>query len=257
MKIAERVEARLIEWGTLMALALCATTLSAASDHQGFAKVRYVFGNAVFSRGNGPAQKIERDMVLHPGDSVKTDAKSHVDLALGHNNGSFQVTPSSEVSLDKLTYQFTGLEIVHDTQLSLKSGSVVGVANKMSAGSKYEIKTPRGVAGIRGTIYGLWANGNLGVTRGQAAQALTMPDGTVKPFQVKAGQMLVVFGTTNEVRSLTKTEKDSINDIANDSMNHGRVNPNMDWQNAEPDWQFLSPVAEELPPPEPPTTPFR
>jgi hypothetical protein len=260
MKIAERVEARLTEWGTLVALALCATTLSAASDHQGFAKVHYVFGNAVFSRGNAPAQKLERYMVLHPGDTIKTDANSHVDLALGYNNGTLQVTPKSELTLEKLTYENTILETVHNTQLTLKSGSVVGVVNKMSAGSKYEIKSPRGVAGIRGTIYGLWDNGNVGVTRGQVVQALTLPDGTAKPMPVKAGQMLVAG--TSEVRALTTTEKKSINGIANDSMTHGGYSGDMDAdtvkffqdaQNAPPDWQYLPPTSGAI---EAPTSPF-
>ncbi len=226
MKIAERVGTRLIQWGTVMVMGACAATVSAAADHQGYAKVRYVVGDAVVTKAGGGSAKVEQYMIIHPGDTIKTDAKAHVDLMLGYNNGSFQVTPSSEVTLSKLTYEITALETVHDTQLDLKAGTICGVVKKMAPGSKYDVKTPRGVASIKGTRYRISANGDLGIPSGRAAMALVMPDGSIKTFTVNAGQILIA--ATPEVRALTVSETDEINGITIDAQSHGGYAAGMD-----------------------------
>jgi hypothetical protein len=219
MKIAERVGSRLMELGTVATLVLCAGTLSAASDHQGNAYVRYEVGAPMYSKAGGAPQKLERKMVLHPGDTIITDAKAHVDLALGNNNGTFQVGPNSQVTMEKLTYKYTGLEPIHDTQITLAKGKIYGIANRMAAASKYEIKTPKGVAGIRGTIYGAWDNGNIAVVKGKAAMGLIMPDASVRQFVINSGEILIA--SVPEVRKLTKPEFDEVNGGAGDSATHG------------------------------------
>jgi hypothetical protein len=229
-----------------MTMALGATTLCAASDHQGYAKVRYVEGPAVYSRAGGAAQAVERYIILHPGDTVKTDGKSHVDLALGYNNGNLHVTPNSELALDKLTYQNTGLEVVSDTQLNLKSGAIAGNVYKAAAGSKYEIKTPRGVAAIRGTRYCVWANGNVGITQGSGVMALTLPDGTVKTFTVDQGNILVAAGP--QVRALTAEEQKDINNMVNDGMTHGGMAADEETRRFFFEAQFEEVISPTVPP---------
>ena len=219
MKRAEHFGARVIGWSALVALALGVTTAGAATEHQGYAKVRYVVGQALVSKGTGAGMKIERYQILHAGDTVKTDARAHVDLMLGWNNGSFQVTPGSEVTLDKLTYQNTGLEVVHDTQLNLKSGAIAGLVNKMAAGSKYDVKTTKGIARISGTRYKISANGDTAVTEGRAMMALDMADGSTKTFTIDAGKVLIA--SVPEVRALSSAEKDEINDLVGDAITHG------------------------------------
>jgi len=56
------------------------------------------------------------------------------------------------LSIDKLTVDQTGVDTISDTQLDLKAGSIFGTVKKLAVGSKYEVKIPNGVAGIRGTI---------------------------------------------------------------------------------------------------------
>ena len=55
------------------------------------------------------------------------------------------------LGVDKLTFTQTGADVVTETQLDLKAGHIFGMVKKMSAASKYEVKIPNGVAGIRGT----------------------------------------------------------------------------------------------------------
>jgi hypothetical protein len=56
------------------------------------------------------------------------------------------------LSIDKLTAEQTGGDTVSDTQLDLRAGRVFFNVKKTSAASRYEIKLPNGVAGIRGSI---------------------------------------------------------------------------------------------------------
>ncbi len=230
-------------WLTAMAVVACAITAGAADTHQGYAKVRYVVGHAVVSKGGGAWQAVERFMILHPGDIVKTDAKSHVDLMLGYNNGSVQVTPSSELALDKLIYTTTGLEVIHDTQLNLRSGVLVGHVNKMTTGSKYEIKTPRGVAGVRGTTYRVAANGDITVTEGTLVQSLVMADGTIKTFTITAGYTLVA--ATGELRPATPEEIKWANDVAGDALTHGSDFVDLEFYRAAEVEPFISPTAPQ------------
>ncbi len=260
MKIAERVGTRLVRWGVAAGMVVCATAVIGATERNGSAMVRFAFGQPQVSRGSGAAVTAERYMVLRPGDVIKTDAKSHLDMVLGNNNGSAQVTPGSELALEKLTYSNNGLEVVHDTQLSLRSGAVAGNVNKMAAASKYEIKTPKGVVGIRGTRYKISANGDVAVTDGRAVMALTMPDGSVKTFTVDQGNMLAA--ATGQIRPLSRTETREINELINDSMTHGgylnSADPNtrkfFDEAQQEP---WVPPVTEVEEPPVSPFAPIR
>lgn len=192
---------------------------SASSVHQGWAKVRYVVGHPEFSKAGGPWQPLEKFMVLHPGDAIRCDGNSHADLMLGYNNGSLQVSPNSELVLDKLTYQFTGLEVMHDTQLNLKSGVLYGHVNKMASGSKYEVKTPRGIAGIRGTRYRISADGDVTVTEGTVIVSVVAPDGSIKTYTVGAGSTFDF--STGDVRPATPEEMRDTNMTTLDAMSHG------------------------------------
>jgi hypothetical protein len=68
--------------------------------------------------------------------------------------------------------------------LELRLGAILGSVRKLGAESKYEIAFPGGVAGMRDTVYGLSAKGELSVLKGRAYIALT--DG--KPASVVAAE---------------------------------------------------------------------
>src|SRR5947209_15179673 len=65
----------------------------------------------------------------------------------------------SILGLDKLTSLQTGADVVTETQLDLKRGRLTGNVKKLSAASKYEVKLPNGVAGVRGTHFDIQAVG--------------------------------------------------------------------------------------------------
>lgn len=196
-------------------MVLAATSLQAQTSTQGSAKVVRMDGNARFTTGNGVWQPLKVGAVLKPGSVIQTAGRSYVDIVLGDSAG-FVATPraasismlSSDVAMaqptaqqnmvrisensvlgiDKLTSTRTGTDLVTETQLDLQAGRIMGTVKKMSPTSKYEVKIPNGVAGIRGTIYTISADGVISVASGSVVIAYVGPDGTVITKVVAAGQ---------------------------------------------------------------------
>lgn len=84
-----------------------------------------------------------------PEGATIASSSSPVDLSL--NDSIVRVQPNTTVRLDKLSGgTASGVKIV-DTQLNLVDGRVTANIRKLAAGARYEVKTPNGVAGIRGT----------------------------------------------------------------------------------------------------------
>jgi hypothetical protein len=58
----------------------------------------------------------------------------------------------------------------------------------MSAASRYEIKLPNGVAGIRGTIYDISADGTIRVASGSVVISFVDSQGNVQTRSIMGGQ---------------------------------------------------------------------
>jgi hypothetical protein len=184
------------------------STLAAQTANQGAAKVVRLKGGARYKTGSSDWQQLNVGDILKPGTIIQTAAKSRVDLVLGDGSApvarpaagevvSYQ--PSAEqnmvrmwenslLGIDKLTVMETGADVVTETQLDLKAGHIFGMVKKMSAASKYEVKIPNGVAGIRGTVYDISAEGVVKVLSGSVVVAYVGADGTVVTQVVMGGQ---------------------------------------------------------------------
>lgn len=198
------------------------SSLAAQSAYEGSATVVRVKGPARYTVGNNVWQPLEVGTVLKPGTVVQTSTQkgSFVDLVLG-DTGKGPVVPepaaykpyvpnsmaasmayqpmaeqnvvrvweNSALGIDKLATQHTGMETVTDTQLDLKAGHISGSVKKLSAASKYEVKLPNGVAGIRGTLFDLYAEGIVKVRVGSVVLAWVDPKtGNVVTQVVSGGQ---------------------------------------------------------------------
>jgi hypothetical protein len=190
-----------------------AGTVGAQVGTPGTAKVVRIQGHARYTTGNNVFLPLKVGAVLKPGTVIQTAANSFVDIILGEGDFAMPVmgtaapaAPSPQVyqpnveqnivrlyentalGIDKLTAMNTGADVVTETQLDLKAGRILGNVRKMSAASKYEVKIPNGVAGIRGTIYTLSADGVVKVLVGSVVIAYVAPDGTVVTQVVNGGQ---------------------------------------------------------------------
>jgi hypothetical protein len=70
-----------------------------------------------------------------------------------------RLTTDCTLAIDKLTVSDTGLDTVSDTELNLTHGRVFCTVKKLSPSSQYLVKIPNGIAGVRGTIFGIGADG--------------------------------------------------------------------------------------------------
>jgi hypothetical protein len=189
------------------------STLAAQTVNSGVAKVIRLKGAARYAAGPNVGQLLKVGDIIKPGTVIQTAAKSSVDFALGDGSApvasagasaaasqmavSYQPTAEQNLvrmwentllSIDKLTITETGADVVTETQLDLKAGRIFGTVKKMSAASKYEVKIPTGVAGIRGTSYDISAEGVVKVLDGSVVVAYVGPDGTVATQVVMGGQ---------------------------------------------------------------------
>jgi len=123
-----------------------------------------------------------------------------------------RVFENSALSVDKLTKdRMSSGDEVSDTQLDLKAGQIFGNVKKLSKDSKYEVKIPNGVAGIRGTTY-LIGDGKIFVLTGSVVVAVVHPDGTVTTTTVHAGESFDI--DTGKIEPLTKRERQRLEELS-------------------------------------------
>jgi len=191
--------------GCAIALAVVSTAVAQGMD--GGAKVVRIKGPARYTTGNNIWQPLKVGDVIRAGTVVQTSTEdgSYVDLVLGDSNAAvpqpvtykpsipnsmggsgMSFRPSSEqnvvriwansaMGIDKLTSMQTGADTISETQLDLKQGRISGNVKKMSAASKYEVKLPNGVAGVRGTLFDIQAIGIVKVYVGSMVVAWVDP----------------------------------------------------------------------------------
>jgi FecR protein len=213
---------RVLILGAICGAALLLVAKADAQDaKQGIATIIRIRGTATYTTGDGTWQPLAVGATLGAGAVIKTDPDSAVDIVLSDkvahapfvtanaagvvaiDNSGGPVRPATSynstvqqnvirmaggttLAIDKLTFTDTGADTVSDTELDLQSGKIFGSVKKLSAMSKYEVKTPVGVAGIRGTTYVLGSDGGAGC--GSGSLVLSFSGGSL------AGQTIVVNG---------------------------------------------------------------
>ena len=148
-----------------------------------------VNGQASYTDASGQFVPLKPDMKLDPGATIKTGANSSVVVFLTNNKAQFTVDASTTITVNKLTATKTGADEVSETDLEVKDGKITGNVKKLSKASTFNVKTPVGVAGIRGTTFVIHANGVIHVTSGTVVIVYVNPsNGTSETVTVAAGQ---------------------------------------------------------------------
>ena len=239
MKETRRILNSLIACGVALAMG---STLVAQSTDQVAAKVIRLKGAAQYKIGDGDWRPLKFGDVVRQGTVIQTAGNSRVDLLLGaaaaatvrpvvSDITTYQPTAEQNVvrmwentlmGIDKLTEVQTGADVVSETQLDLKAGHISGSVKKMSAASKYEVKLPIGVAGIRGTVYDISAEGLAKVLSGSIVLAYTGPNGSTLTQVIMGLQMFDArTGTLSPLPDPDKTGLNSLVVIARQTVNSG------------------------------------
>jgi hypothetical protein len=106
---------------------------------------------------------------------------------MNENGPAVRITENTTMGIDKLTIDRTGADNIIETQLDLRNGRILGNVRRLAQQSKYEVKTPQGVAGIRGTRYDISADGTVRVIEGQVV-VVYIVNGIASTATVNAGQ---------------------------------------------------------------------
>lgn len=182
-------------------------------------KVVRIKGAARYSTGNKTWQPLKVGTILKSGSVVQTAADSYADIVLnedatadamimprpsttptaasasgGVSGGNkspehdvVRVQSDSVLAIDKVSATDTGADRVTETELDLRTGSIFFSVKKQAAASRFEVKVPNGVAGIRGTTGLIFANGLIVCLTGSVVLAYTDEAGKVTTKVVPAG----------------------------------------------------------------------
>jgi len=209
--------------GVILGMAI---TVSAGNDIQpGWGTVVRVEGQASYTLGDGNWHALVAGKYLPPGSQINTKQDGVVDVVLGKavemplgkgqpnrislasdspvrgwisykpsaEQNTIRLTPNTTLGLDKITISDTGVDAVSDTELDLKQGKIFGSVKKLTGASKFTVKLPNGIAGVRGTLFSLSVDGVTAVLEshgGGLVLSLTMPDGSTPVYLIGPGQLL-------------------------------------------------------------------
>lgn len=175
MKSIDSRLSRIVSLTTLLSALSLAIPVHAQSQ-PAQAEVTKVQGNATYAVGGGAAMPLKVGDKIPAGTTIKTGPGSYADLFFGNSAGHVRVLENTTMSVDKFALTDTGAETAVDLQLNLPDGVLVGNVNKLSAASKYEVKLPTGIAGIRGTRWRASSNGTIVLLDGSLVYVDVPPD---------------------------------------------------------------------------------
>lgn len=183
-----RTAGRLVTRLAFGAAFLAIAAVCQAAVEKGAAKVVALQGPAEISQDGKQWTPLRKGETLHEGSIIRTAGATAADLDLGRNGSRLRIMPNSTVALTALSYTETGVETIVNTQIDLRAGRVLGNVHKLAAASKYEVKTPKAVAGIKGTRYDISSNGKVVVAEGSVVVVSLQDDGTTVTRVVNASE---------------------------------------------------------------------
>src|SRR4051812_23835719 len=129
-------------------------------------QIKSVQGRVLYSIDHQTWLSAEPELVLAPGSVLKTVDNSSADLILKDSSTVLRMTPGTVLEMKRLDKTVAGEQVITETGLVLKSGSIVGSQRKLARPSHFDIALPDGVATIRGTEYVIRADGAVSVVSG-------------------------------------------------------------------------------------------
>lgn len=222
------------------ALIACALALAivssadAAAMKKTKAKAYGVRGDVQYRVADGPWMAVHNGDEMDSQTTIKTVGPDSVaNFRIDHNSSYIRVMPNTLVKIENLTF-VGGADGDSDTMLNVQSGTVLGSVQKLSRASHYEIRTPNGVAGIRGTDWAIsvepLSDGTYRVTftcvTGEVIAAALGADGSPITQVLNSGQSWSPGGTVNKtVPELLQLFLDQIQDMVNAVKSNGGPPP--------------------------------
>lgn len=200
-------------WLAAIAVGFAALSLSADTTEHTEAKVLKVTGKAeVRLTFNADPVPLTEGMSIPAGATIITGADGIVELRT-LAGGQTAVQANTTASLDELSVERDNLGVVtkQTATLSLRSGNLISTLDpKRKAINNYKVRTPKGVAAARGTVYAVTVS-QTGTSVATLSGTVTLtPIGGGAPIIVDIGSGMIVGAdgtpTTTSLASLVQAE---------------------------------------------------
>ena len=96
---------------------------------------------------------LDQTTIFEEGDSIKTGPETTVRLECMGNSKTAELLVRAGTEFKFTTFRHDEADKVDNTLLNVGVGSVLVKAEKLVGASKFEIKTPTSIVGVRGTIF--------------------------------------------------------------------------------------------------------
>ncbi len=120
---------------------------------EGIAKILAVRGTAICQNETGSWGPARAGQTLTEGAVIQTAPGGEIDLDLGKNGSRIALNGGSTLKFARLNYSESLIGVVAQTSLELHEGTMVGLVQKQTAGSVYEVQTPTSKATVKGTEF--------------------------------------------------------------------------------------------------------
>ncbi len=123
------------------------------------ATVLGITGEAQYlSAGSEEWMMLDEGMMLKEGDRVKTAANSEVTLECLGAKKTAELVVRENTEFTFQTFRHDEATSTDATLLNVEIGGVLVKAEKLIGDSKFEVKTPTSIVGIRGTVFEVYAS---------------------------------------------------------------------------------------------------
>ena len=141
-----------------------------SSDLQsGELHIKSIQGTVTFSTDHSTWSELKPGTTLGKGAELKTASDSTADLEFDYSGTVLRLRPNSLLELARMDEEPIEANVITETSLNLKSGSVIGSQRKLAKPSTFTIRMANGSATIRGTEYLVAADGAVTCLRGEVA----------------------------------------------------------------------------------------
>ena len=149
---SSRLDTNLILILGLIGMLMAPKVMYAENSSQ--AKVLDIKGEASFMKaGSSVWNKLEPTTMLAEGDAIKTGMDSEVKLELMGVSKTAELLIQKETEFKFDMFRHDEATKVESTLLNVDVGSILIKAEKLMGDSKFEVKTPTSIVGIRGTVF--------------------------------------------------------------------------------------------------------
>jgi hypothetical protein len=135
---------------TLLLIVGGASNANAKDNFAAKAVVKKIYGHCYYQTGNSWSP-VRVNAEYGPGVVFRTTSKATLDLSVNGLSSALRIEPDTLLAIPQIEKSGPNRDADVTTVLDLRKGAILGDVKKLYSNSRYEIRTPHGVAGMSKT----------------------------------------------------------------------------------------------------------